>query len=66
MDEQTNDEKILNLKGKRIMLFLKGRGFRYSGVVVDETSAFVVINDDHKGSTRVFNKNEISNLEVLR
>lgn len=59
-DEQAHR---LNLKGKKIMLFLRS-GYRFSGLVTDESQGFLIIEDDRNGKTRIFNKDELSNIEV--
>lgn len=54
----------LGLKGKEIALWTF-RGFRYNGVVLDETDAFLIF-EDRKSVTRVLNKSRIDNIEVAK
>lgn len=54
----------LNLRGRRVTLFLRERGLRFSGFVVQESENFITIQDDISGMTRIFNKLSIANLEV--
>ena len=55
----------LKLKGKRIRLFLTANGYKYHGTVLEETDDFLIIKDEKDHSQRIFQKNSISNLEVL-
>lgn len=60
------DEKsdFLNLKGKKIVLYQRGTGFRYSGLVLDESNCFLIIDDEFSGRTRILHKEEIASIEV--
>lgn len=54
----------LGLKGKEISLWTF-KGFRYTGVVIDETDDFLIF-EDRRAITRVLNKNRIDNIEVAK
>jgi hypothetical protein len=55
----------LQLSGKRVRLFLKVTGYRYTGSVLAETERFLTLQEERDSSTRIFNKEEISTIEVL-
>lgn len=63
---KTTDEPKHNfhLPGKRVLVFLKS-GFRFSGLVTDESESFLILEDDRTSRMRIFNKDELSNIEVL-
>lgn len=58
-------EDLLRIEEKHILLFTKGNHFRYRGLVLEETPAFLKVKDDRDGKIRVFAKSEIASLEVM-
>lgn len=65
METPTPQGIPVRLIGKRIKLYLRRNGFFFGGIVIDESSNFLVLDDEQSGSTRVFHLDEISNIEVL-
>lgn len=52
------------LKGKKIAVYLKSKGYRFSGVCLTDSELFIVLEDDRTGVTKAFAKTELSGWEV--
>ncbi len=56
---------MIELKGKRLKLFLKG-GYFYEGICIDEGPLFLTIIDRKTENERMISLGDISNFEVIK
>ena len=57
----------LGLKGEEVKVFLKKPdGFCYSGLIIEESQGFLVLQNSKLMRTNYLNKDNIRNIEVLK
>lgn len=57
-------EKMV-LKDKKIAVYLRCNGYRFTGQCLSEDGFFIVLEDNRTHHTRAFSKKDISGYEVL-
>lgn len=53
---------MMNLQGRRVSVFNK-RGFKYQGVVEDESASFLIVRETN-GIVQILSRDEIARVEV--
>lgn len=59
-------KELLNSIGKRITIYTKRQGFRYSGMVLECDETFIKIRDLIKDKEKLIALDEISEMEIER